>query len=50
MCSSPNINRIFKLRRMRWAGHVASMGTYRNACRVLIRKARRKEIARKTYA
>jgi len=25
-CSSPNINREIKTRRMRWAGHVARMG------------------------
>jgi hypothetical protein len=26
ICSSPNIIRMIKLRRMRWAGHVAHMG------------------------
>jgi hypothetical protein len=29
--SSPNIIRIIKARRMRWAGHVARMGETRNA-------------------
>jgi hypothetical protein len=29
--SLPNIIRIIKLRRMRWAGHVARMGEKRNA-------------------
>jgi hypothetical protein len=28
--SSPNIIRMFKLRRMRWAGHLARMGQKRN--------------------
>jgi hypothetical protein len=35
--SSPNIIRIIKSRRMRWAGHVARMGEKRNAYRLLIR-------------
>jgi hypothetical protein len=26
LCSSPNINRMIKSRRMRWAGHVVRMG------------------------
>jgi hypothetical protein len=38
MFSSPSINRIIKLRRMRWAGHVARMGEKRNAYRLLMRK------------
>jgi hypothetical protein len=33
--SSPNIIRIIKSRRMRWAGHVARMEEKRNACRLL---------------
>jgi hypothetical protein len=33
--TSPNIIRIIKSRRMRWAGHVARMGK-RNACRILV--------------
>jgi hypothetical protein len=34
--SSPNIVRVIKLRRMRWAGHVARMGEVRGAYRVLV--------------
>jgi hypothetical protein len=34
--SSPNIVRVIKLRRMRWAGHVARMGEGRGFCRVLV--------------
>jgi hypothetical protein len=33
--SSPNIIRVMKSRRMRWAGHVAHMGEGRGACRFL---------------
>jgi hypothetical protein len=29
--SSPNTIRVIKSRRMRWAGHVARTGTFRNA-------------------
>ena len=29
LCSSPNIVRVIKSRRMRWAGHVARMGEER---------------------
>jgi hypothetical protein len=36
--SSPNIIRIIKSRRMRWAGHVTRMGEKRNACRLLVGK------------
>jgi hypothetical protein len=36
--SSPNIIRIIKSRRMRWAGHVARMGEKRNAYRLLVGK------------
>jgi hypothetical protein len=36
--SSPNIIRIIKSRRMRWAGHVARMGEKRNAYRILVGK------------
>jgi hypothetical protein len=36
--TSPSIIRIFKSRRMRWAGHVAGMGEKRNACRLLVGK------------
>jgi transcription termination factor 2 len=33
--SSPNIVRVIKSRRMRWAGHVARMEEGRGVCRVL---------------
>ena len=33
---SPNIVRVIKSRRMRWAGHVARMGERRGAYRVLV--------------
>jgi hypothetical protein len=36
--SSPNIIRMMKSRRMRWAGHAARMGERRNACRILVGK------------
>jgi hypothetical protein len=36
--SSPNIIRVIKSRRMRWAGHVARMGEKRNAYRILVGK------------
>jgi hypothetical protein len=36
--SSPSLIRIIKLRRMRWAGHVARMGEKRNAYRLLVGK------------
>jgi len=35
---SPNIVRVIKLRRMRWAGHVARMGEMRGAYRILVEK------------
>jgi hypothetical protein len=34
--SSPNIIRVIKSRRMRWAGHVARMGEGRGVYRVLV--------------
>jgi len=36
--SSPNIVRVVKSRRMRWAGHVARMGEDRGVQRVLVGK------------
>jgi len=36
--SSPNIMRVIKRRRMRWAGHVARMGEERRLYRVLVGK------------
>jgi hypothetical protein len=38
LCSSPDIIRQIKSRRMRWAGHVARMGEGRNVYRVLVGK------------
>ena len=40
--SSPNIVRVIKSRRMRWAGHVARMGEERVMYRVLVRRPRRR--------
>jgi transcription termination factor 2 len=40
--SSPNIIRMIKSRRMRWAGHVARMEETRNAYRILVRKPKGK--------
>jgi hypothetical protein len=34
--SSPNIVRVIKSRRIRWAGHVARMGEERDVYRVLV--------------
>jgi hypothetical protein len=36
--SSPNIVSVMKMRRMKWAGHVAHMGKRRDVCRVLVGK------------
>ena len=38
LCSSPNIVRVIKSRRMRWAGHVARMGEEKGVYRVLVGK------------
>jgi hypothetical protein len=40
--SSPNIIRMFKSMRIRWAGHVASVGAKMNAYRILVGKPERK--------
>jgi hypothetical protein len=40
--SSPNIIRMIKSRRMRWAGHAAQIGETRNAYRVLVGKTEEK--------
>jgi hypothetical protein len=40
--SSPNIVRVIKSRRKRWAGHVARMGEERGVYRVLVGKRERK--------
>jgi len=39
--SSPNIVRMIKSRRMRWAGHVARMGERRGVYRVLVGNLRK---------
>jgi hypothetical protein len=41
--SLPNIVRVVKLRRMRWAGHVARMGEDRGVHRVLVGKPEEKK-------
>jgi hypothetical protein len=38
--SSPNIVRVIKSRRMRWAGHVARMGEGRGVYRVFVRRSK----------
>jgi hypothetical protein len=40
--SSPNIVRVIKSRRMRWAGHVARIGEERGVCRFLVGKPKGK--------
>jgi hypothetical protein len=42
LCTSPNIVRVIKSRRMRWAGYVASMGKGSGMYRVLVGKPERK--------
>ena len=45
--ASPNIIRVIKSRRLRWAGHVARMTERRGAGRVLMRKfGRRRPLGR----
>ena len=44
--SSPNIVRVIKSRRMRWAGHVARMGEEREVYRVLVGKLEGKILGR----
>jgi len=41
LSSSPNIVRVIKSRRMRWAGHVERMGEKRGLCRFLVGGNRR---------
>jgi hypothetical protein len=36
--TSPNIIRMIKSRRMRWAGHIARMAEKRNSYRILVAK------------
>jgi hypothetical protein len=40
--ASPDIVRVIKSRRMRWAGHVAHMGEGRSVYRVLVGRPERK--------
>jgi len=40
----PNITRLIKSRRMRWAGHVASIGEMRNEYHILVVKPERKRL------
>jgi hypothetical protein len=40
--SSPSIIRMIKLRRMRWAGHVARIEEKRNGYRILVAKPEEK--------
>jgi hypothetical protein len=48
--SSPNIIRLIKSRRVRWAGHVARMGKGRGACRILVgRPHGKKRLGRPMY-
>jgi hypothetical protein len=46
--SSPNIVRVIKSRRMRWAGHVARMREGRGAYRIVVGRPEGKESTRKT--
>jgi hypothetical protein len=39
--SSPNVIRVIKSRRLRWAGHVARMGNRRGEYRVLVEKLKK---------
>ena len=41
--SSPNIVRVIKSRRVRWAGHVARMGEERGVYRVLVENRRERD-------
>jgi len=44
---SPNIVRVIKSRRMRWAGHVARMGEERGVYRVLVGKQEGRRLLRR---
>ena len=43
---SPNIVRVIKWRRMRWAGHVARMGEERGVYRILVGKPQGRPLGR----
>ena len=47
LCSSHNIVRVIKSRRIRWAGHVARMGEERKVYRVLVGKLEGKKPLRR---
>jgi hypothetical protein len=47
VCSSPNIIRVIKSRKMRWDGGVACMGEMKDAYRVLVGKLEGKRPLRK---
>jgi hypothetical protein len=47
LCTSPNIIRVIKFRRMRGVGHVACMGEMRNACKILVIKPEGKRSRRR---
>jgi hypothetical protein len=44
LCSSPNVIRVMKSRRMRWAGRVERMGEGRGVYRVLVGKPKGKRL------
>jgi len=46
--SSPNIVRVIKSRRMRWAGHVARIGEERGVCSILLGETGGKETTGET--
>jgi hypothetical protein len=47
--SSPNIIRVIKSRRMRWAGHVARMGKMRNSYNILVGKQGKRPLGRSRH-
>jgi hypothetical protein len=47
MYSSPNVIRVIKQRRMKWAGHVARMGEKRGGYKMLVRKREEKRPLRR---
>jgi hypothetical protein len=47
LCASPNIIRVIKSRRMRWAGHVACIGEMKNAYKILVGKPEGKRPVRR---
>jgi hypothetical protein len=50
LCSSPNIIRMIRSRRMRWTGHVARLGEKRNPYMILVGKTEgRKPLGRPRY-